>query len=329
MSLALIPRFASAADLPSEAQARLSKLLRTGNDAANAKKWSACIDAFSEALAIKDDPNTAGALGLCEENAGHFTDAFTHLHHAIEKVTPAMAAREPSASYQRALARLHDHVALLYVTTTPSGAAVWLDGKPIGVADGRVLPIAPGTHVVVAKAAGYEDAIEPARTWAAGDVPAVDLTLKPKVVSSARSTTPTSSTSTAARAGAPRAPWWRPLVPSFDARGAGAIVAYSSAALALGSTGLMIGLEVDRASMAKGHAPSTCAGDAGSTAFCTTLHDRRDQRTIAGGAAIGFGALAVGTGVAVVLAQVFRRGGPVVAPAASKDAGGLVIQGAW
>ncbi|MFO0591868.1 MAG: PEGA domain-containing protein [Polyangiaceae bacterium] len=328
LSLITASGFASAADPPSDAQAPLSKLLRTGTDAANAKKWPACIDAFTEALAIKDDPNTAGALGLCEESAGRFTDAHTHLMHAIEKVTPSMETREPWTSYERALVRLRDHVAMLYVTTTPSGASVWLDDKPIGVANGRGLPVAPGKHVVTAKAPGYEDAIEPARTWAARDVPAVDLTLKPKAPPPARPTAATSSTTTATGPGAPRAPWWRPLVPSLDARGAGAIVAYSSAALALGSTGLMIGLEVDRASMTKGHASNTCAGDAGSTAFCTTLHDRRDQRTVAGGAAIGFGTLAIGTGLAVVLAQVFRRA-PVVAPAASKDAGGLVIQGAW
>ncbi|MFO0593595.1 MAG: PEGA domain-containing protein [Polyangiaceae bacterium] len=326
LSLVLASRFASAADPPSDAQARLSKLLRAGTEAANAKKWPACIDALTGALAIKDDPSTAGALGLCEENAGRFTDAYTHLRVAVESVTPAMAAREPFASYVRALGRMHDHVALLYVTTNPSRAAVWLDGKPIGIADGRSLPVPPGTHVVIAKAAGYEDAIEPARTWGAGDVPAVDLTLKPKTPPSA--TTTTSTATTTASAPPTRAPWWKPLVPSLDKRGAGAILAYSSAALALGSTGLMLGFEADRASMARGRAPNMCAGDAGSTPFCTTLHDRRVERDIAGGAAIGFGALAVGTGVGVVLAQVFR-GAPLVAPAVTKDAGGLVIQGAW
>jgi hypothetical protein len=226
------------------------------------------------------------------------------------------------------------HVALLIVTVDPPESYVLLDGRPLGRADGRLFAVAPGKHILTARHAGYEDQSDP-RTWRGGDAPSAHFQLvrkpKPEPVPTATPVLPVAPKASASpvTATAPvRAPWWTPLVPSSSARGAGAILAYSTAAVALVGAGLTVGLEVDRASMARGHAADHCTG--ATSPFCAELHERREQRNIAGGVAIGAGTFAVATGLAVVLADVFRgRGSGVVTPVVGKDGGGLVVRGAW
>lgn len=56
------------ADEPSPTdQIRLATLLRKAETAAKARQWEACVQAYTEAMAIEDAPRTAGELGLCEE----------------------------------------------------------------------------------------------------------------------------------------------------------------------------------------------------------------------------------------------------------------------
>ncbi|MFO0586066.1 MAG: hypothetical protein U0441_00935 [Polyangiaceae bacterium] len=106
------------------------------------------------------------------------------------------------------------------------------------------------------------------------------------------------------------------------------VVGVVSGAASLGFGALTIGLEVDRASMARGHAGNTCAGANGATAFCTELRERRDQRDAATGLAVGFGALA---GAAVLTALLSGRSGrdsgPRVAPLVSADGAGVSYEG--
>ena len=153
-------------------------LLRTGTEAAAAKKWPACIEALSAAAAIEDAPKTWGELGLCEEQAGRFVAAHDHLFRAME-AAPTQGRKEPWTRYQTALARVKERVAVMIVTAFPPNAKVVLDGRPLGPADGRAFAVEPGTHTVGARLAGYEDQVE-TRTVRARDVPTFHFQLVAK-----------------------------------------------------------------------------------------------------------------------------------------------------
>ncbi len=223
----------------------------------------------------------------------------------------------------------------LSVSVSPSDSYVIVDGRPWGKADGRLIPLSPGKHVVAGRHAGYEDAVDP-RTWAGGDAPWVDLVLKPLPVEQAApapSAVPHAGPQVSASNTATlhRGPWWTPLVPTLSPRGAALVLGYASVAVGLVTAGLTVGFEVDRANLARGHQADTCTGQNTTSAFCTAVHERREQRNISGGVAVGFGTFAIGTGLAIVLSDVFgpRAGGGRVAPVVGQDGGGLLVRGAW
>lgn len=98
--LVVSPAFADDVQSPQTAA-----LLKAGARAAKEKKWEACIDAYAAAIAIEDTPASAGELGLCEEHAGQFADAYRHLQRALEGA-PSPPKEEPWSRYQAALARV-------------------------------------------------------------------------------------------------------------------------------------------------------------------------------------------------------------------------------
>lgn len=168
----------SAAEPTADERARLAALLHQGDDAAKAKDWKACIAARSAALAIEDAATIAGDLGLCEERAGRFGDAMSHVLRALAEATPAMKANEPWRSYQAAELRLRSHVTMVALTLDPTDALVLLDGQPLGKADGRILPLTDGKHTFVVRAEGYEEANE--TQLVTRGVRNIHVSLKPK-----------------------------------------------------------------------------------------------------------------------------------------------------
>ncbi len=165
---------------------KIASLLRAGSEASNAKRWTACIEAFTTAAAIDPASKTWGDLGLCEEQAGRFVAAHDHLFRALE-AAPTQPTKEPWSRYHAALARVKERVALLVVSTSPPNARVILDGRPLGPADGRAFAVEPGKHTIGARLAGYEDVVE-TRTMRARDMPAFHFQLKAKAPSAAGST---------------------------------------------------------------------------------------------------------------------------------------------
>src|SRR5262249_6806271 len=140
-------------------------------------RWEACIEWLTAASDIEDAATTWGDLGLCEEQAGRFAASHSHLRRALE-AAPTQPKQSPWKQYQAALGRVTQRGALLIVTTTPPHAPVILDGRPLGLADGRTFAVEPGTHTVAARLPGHTDAVE-TRTMRALDVPNMHLKLKP------------------------------------------------------------------------------------------------------------------------------------------------------
>lgn len=232
------------------------------------------------------------------------------------------------------MVRARKHLVILFVSVSPTAAAVSLDGRPIGRADGRHIAVDPGTHTVSARLEGHEDAIEPPRTWAAGDVPHVHLELKakrapvePPIVKQEAAAPPASSVSPAPER-AP-APWY---LPAPTPRGVLVSLAYAGLVTSITSGATAIGLEVDRRSLRSQVSSDSCRPEAAShPEVCDTLAERAGQRNTALGVTIG---AAVTAGVLAGAARVafgFEREPttPTVAPVASSGGGGIVLLGAW
>ncbi len=324
---------AQAPALPDPAlAAKRSTLLTDAANARTAKQWQRCIDALREALTIADAPETRGELGLCQEGADRLTEAYASLKGALDSVPAAKERVQPWATFQAALARVTARTVLFVITASPPSCEVFLDGQPIGKADGRYYALKPGPHTFVGRLDGYQEATESATV--AKDKPRnvhlqlIPLPAPPPSVPSVPSVTiARPADARPSTAGAPKSGAVR-FVPSASPRGAALGFAYTSAALGLVAASFTIGLEVDRASMASGHEPDTCTDVHASSRFCVQLHERREQRNLAGGLALGLGGLTVGTGLVVVLADIL---GPRarIAPVVGREGGGLVVGGAW
>lgn len=340
-------------------RARLAGLLRDGASASKAKRWAACIDAYSGALAIQEDPITLGELGLCEEAAGRYADAHRHLRRARAGLTPAS---DRWKAYQAAFSRATEHVAIVFVTVQPSSARVLVDGRPLGPGDGLGVAVAPGKHTISVHLPGYESASE-TRDVNALDMPNVDLVLKPKPQddpgeSPANDTAPEGNVTArpAVRAGAPpiatrvpsaapsagpantsatRSAWY---APDWSARGVFVGLTYAGAATLVVSGATAIGLEIDRASFdhnVRGWTsigPSEChTSGTVQLGLCDQLAERIERRNTARTVVIGAAVSTAITGaIAAVLIGLDRDPSrPSIVPVASTNAGGIVVEGAW
>lgn len=321
------------AEEPSDAtRARAAELGREGAAASKARQWDTCIQAYTAAVALEDAPVVSGELGLCEEQAGRFADAYRHLNHALD-AAPAQKKDEPWKRYRAAVSRVTERVALLFLTVTPTSALVVLDGRPLGRADGRYLPLDPGKHTVTARLKGYKDATQ-ALTVNARDLPVVHLTLAaiPEVAQHRdpppKPMVPTARVSPTAPDMAPTA-WY---VPAWSPRGVLVSLAYFSAGTAVVSGATAIGLEVDRGSLRSGLTPSSCGPDAAPRpGACDALAERYDQRNVALGTAIGsFVASGLFAGAARLVHGLERHAAHMkVAPTAAGSGGGIVVLGTW
>jgi len=332
-------------------EGRVAELLRAGAEAASAKRWEACIESLSAAAEIEDAAKTWGDLGLCEEQAGRFAAAYMHLRRAMEKA-PAQPSKEPWTRYLAARARVIERVALLVVTTYPPNARVVLDGRPLGVADGRAFAVEPGTHTIAARLEGYSDEVT-TRTMRARDTPSVHLHLAPEPAPASAapgSTGPAAAAMTGAGSPSttavelPRtplqapalspsgAPLARSFTPDSSPRGLLVGATYVTAATALVSAGTWIGLEVDRASLRGQVDRTACSPTSRSRpAACDAILERGRQRDMAADVALATGIAAVVLGVASGVAIGLERDdrGPSIAPAVSAHGGGVVLGGVW
>jgi len=278
-------------------------------------------------VALEETALLAGDLGLCEEQAGRFADAYHHLRRALD-AAPAQKSGEPWKRYQAAMVRVLDRVAIVFLTVTPTQALVVLDSRPIGRADGRYIALTPGKHLIAARLQGHQDAVQ-SLTVAAKDLPVVHLALTPVPAPSTPVPVPkgprAAPSAMPGAAPAPAYPWYTPAAVVGIAAGATALVAIASFATAHG-------LEAERASLDR-TGDFECAPDKPSPpSVCTSVHERGKQRDVAAdvaiGTAIGAAVLAgVAGGLAIGLSRTASS--PRIAPSVSASGGGIVLIGAW
>lgn len=321
---------------PIPQKGELAKHLREGAEAARAKRWDTCIDAYTRALRLDDVPATQGELGLCEDALGRNVEAFRHLSAAM-RAPAADRTKEPWKRFSVALARVAARVAQVFVAVEPPQAAVVVDGRPTGKSEGRSIVLEPGSHTFAARLAGHHDAIE-TRVLQAGDLPTVYLRLLPKPIAAPAVSPPlvspppdrSSAVPSAASAVGPAAAWY---APAWSPRGVLVTMTYAGAATLVVSGATAIGLEIDRASLRSPLTKSACDPDAASLpSSCGPLLKRGAQRDAAvdltAGVAIATGVMAGLAGVAIHL-ELGQTSAAITPTVGTGGGGGIVIDGAW
>lgn len=312
---------------------RLAKLLGDGAKAAQAKRWDACISAYTSAIKIEKTPERLGERGLCEEAQGtHNVDAYNHLDEAVN--APGIDRQiDPYKRYAEALKRVGKRVVDVFVTANPPHATILVNDQPIGERSGGTLILEPGHYVFTARLEGYTVKPQP-RDLPRGDHAEVILNLErlPQTAPVASTPAPVAPVRKVEGAPARSIPW---CIPSATPRGVLMTLACAGLATTVVSGATAGGLEVHfqsmRASLTKqGYQTDTC-GKPGAPKACTDVFDRRAQRngavyaTITAGVATGV--LAVATVFAFALER--DRSSPSIALTVSPQGGGIGLAGAW
>ncbi|MFO0589893.1 MAG: hypothetical protein U0441_20295 [Polyangiaceae bacterium] len=308
-------------------------MLGTAEQATKERQWQSCVDALKEAVRLDGAAKIRGDLGLCEEGAGQLTEAYADLNHALTVVPPETRRTARWLAFQASFERVKAQTVAVVVTLYPYTAYLLVDGKPLGRSDGRIVALRPGKHTFFARETGYHD-LTRTETLALDkgtytEPRNIDFTLIKLPVTGPVSSPSTTLEGASGLAPSPQAAG-APSVPGqpFNMRRVALVVGVGGGAVALGFGALTIGLEVDRAGMARGHAGNTCTGENAASAFCTELHERRDQRDAATGLAVGFGALAGAAALTVLLGGLSSRdSAPRVAPIVSADGAGVSYEG--
>jgi hypothetical protein len=144
---ALEPATARAADDDPQALIRQGNALRARGQTASA------LGLFKRAHDIARSPRTAAQLGLCEFALGSYLDAMTHLSEALASHDSWID--ENRALLEKTANNLKKHLGEIDVTGGPAGAAIALDGKPVGTLPAATAWALPGRVSLTVKAPGY------------------------------------------------------------------------------------------------------------------------------------------------------------------------------
>ena len=157
-------------------------LYREGAALIHEERWDEARDRFERSLALKRAPRTLFSLGVAQQKTGHLADALES--YRAFRVEPD-SSRDPYFEQAgEAIVDLEKRVAYLSLHIAPAPAGlhelrVTIDGHdvpPAALATRRLLD--PGTHQVVAIAAGYQDA-RASVTLGEGGQASVSLSLEP------------------------------------------------------------------------------------------------------------------------------------------------------
>ena len=139
-------------------QERARKLVTEGARLFDEGKLAEAYVAFLAAWSIIETPSIAKNLADCEISLGKHRDAADHLRYITEN---GEAKPDEVRRAKQQLAETVKKIGTLRVTVTIDGAAVMLDGAPVGESPIRdTFYVTPGKHVVEAR----KDRYEPART---------------------------------------------------------------------------------------------------------------------------------------------------------------------
>lgn len=129
-------------------------LIRRGVDLRRQHRDEEALPYFQKADAIGHSPRTAGQLGLGEMAVGYWADAEHHLAEALASDHPWISKNR--AVLDRALTEVRANLGDLVIDGQPSGASLFLDGRPIGSLPlSTALRVPKGTLRIEARAPGF------------------------------------------------------------------------------------------------------------------------------------------------------------------------------
>ena len=122
-------------------------------------KFDEAFEAFSKAhTALPDRPRLLWNMGRCKEELGKTEEALLLFEQYLNVEAADRAGIKEALQKVAALrAKLRPDLATVRIEAAPGGAALTLDGEPVGTAP-LTLEVPPGEHTVEARAEGYRPA---------------------------------------------------------------------------------------------------------------------------------------------------------------------------
>jgi tetratricopeptide (TPR) repeat protein len=229
---------ASAAAQPTaqrDARAEAIRKYGEGSKAFEQKRYKDAIDLFLEADALSPSPALAYNTALAYEAMGDAASALRWAREYLRRAPSADDRKQVQTSIEKLEARLREKgIQQVTVLSTPPGATVVVDDRPLGVTPWTG-ELRPGSHRVALRLAGHQQA---ERTFELRADRALELTLSLEVEEAPR------VVPTAIRPQPDTAP-----APAIDNSSANALTISGIVALGAGVAGLgvALGLEVARA----------------------------------------------------------------------------------
>lgn len=127
-------------------------LYADGEKKYKAGDFAGALTSFQAVDGIKSTPQSQRYIGLCEDNLGHFPEAVA----AYEKflaAPPAKMAKEADELKKR-VDTIKAMPGKVHVESTPAGATIVADGKPMGTTPSAV-ELPPGKHTLHLELNGY------------------------------------------------------------------------------------------------------------------------------------------------------------------------------
>jgi len=162
--------------------------LKRAEQARQAKRWAEAIEAYNAALVeahragmpTKETAVILGELGVCEVALQRYRDAAEHLEQSLKNGWAL--SRSQAARFQTAQRKAEEEVSTVFISTDPSDAEIFVDGKSIGAGQPSYLIfVEPGSHTIRSHLFGHSDAmqtVEPGRGQRVG----VSMRLSPPML---------------------------------------------------------------------------------------------------------------------------------------------------
>jgi hypothetical protein len=133
-------------------------LFREGRQAVDAGDLKGACDKFAHSYRLDPAPGTLLNLGDCEERLGKLASAWVHFIQLHDVLAPADDRRALAQSRADAVSVRLPRVRVVLAKSTPEGARVLRDGAPLdSAAIGMLVPVDPGSHVLVVHVDGRRD----------------------------------------------------------------------------------------------------------------------------------------------------------------------------
>ena len=148
----------AASEADQAARAHALEQFQKGSSAFRERRYKDAIDSFLEADRLVKNPAFAYNAGLAYEKMGDTANGLAWLREYLRRAPEAPDRPKVEASIERLeLALANKGVQQVTVLSLPDGATVVIDGRPVGVTPWTA-EIAPGSHQLLLRMPGYEDA---------------------------------------------------------------------------------------------------------------------------------------------------------------------------